>query len=404
MTLGKTYHELVIESTIAIVDTKMKQLDTEYNKLLMEHERNLNLIELKVLTENGSYDDLETLYTIEAEETNVKSKGIISRIIDVIIGFFRKIRTFIFGEKKVSNDEDNNQPTVDDIPDNIDITVEEDPQKVEQQTTSVLSAIRSFLAGNKKPLEEFAGGKSNVTLATGAVVVGSIILKRTLKKFEKMSKSAEKELNDAKKKSENMDSKDQGILKKGLDILNGCVKKMGNIAKSGLSKVRTGESDPDSRAAQIKMRIKQLEKLGNKRSSDGDQELESLKNELEQIERSRKNKKDNESSETKSDNQDESKKSDVDYSMFRNKDDVKNENDLLNLFKKHTKSPHKQNCLFCFKDKVNKDPHVWKLDKNNKDSLNKTINSIKKSIERYDYIGTLEFKNGKWVKTPYKPF
>ena len=71
-----TTADLAYESAEVIFDNKFAHLEYDYEKLMMEHDEHLKMIELKILTENGTAEDYEYLIVQEAEAVKTESKGI----------------------------------------------------------------------------------------------------------------------------------------------------------------------------------------------------------------------------------------------------------------------------------------------------------------------------------------
>lgn len=115
------------------IDNKMMHLNIEYSKVMLEHKKNLNDIEYKVMMESGNEDDLILLYTAEAEETQKKGEGIIRKIINAIKNFFKQIRSAFTGQKI---DKDS-------LPDNIEVKY--DPNEVIKEGKEINGRVNSFL-------------------------------------------------------------------------------------------------------------------------------------------------------------------------------------------------------------------------------------------------------------------
>ncbi len=87
-------------------DTEIKQCGVMLEMTLSTYEINKAQAEHKVLTESGTYDDLEMLYTEANVEANQKGQGIFSKMIAAIRRFFGNICEKIqglFGKLKVSD-------------------------------------------------------------------------------------------------------------------------------------------------------------------------------------------------------------------------------------------------------------------------------------------------------------
>lgn len=99
----------------------MDNLIIEYTSVKNDYEIFLSEAALKVYSENGTKDDLISLYTEAEEQTKEKKKGIFRRIFDVILNILGGIKKFFQGfftkdiEKEIPNGVDLPQNDVDDI-------------------------------------------------------------------------------------------------------------------------------------------------------------------------------------------------------------------------------------------------------------------------------------------------
>ena len=101
-----------IDREIAIQEAKNELETTRLNFMLemveRKYEINCKNAELKVLTEGGTYEDLEYLYEAAKKEKDGEKQGIISTIINAIISVINSITTaisnFFNGNKKAKKD------------------------------------------------------------------------------------------------------------------------------------------------------------------------------------------------------------------------------------------------------------------------------------------------------------
>ena len=99
----------------------MDNLIIEYTSVKNDYEIFLSEAAIKVYSENGTKDDLISLYTEAAEQTKEKKKGIFRRIFDVILNILDGIKKFFQGlftkdiEKEIPNGVDLPQNDVDNI-------------------------------------------------------------------------------------------------------------------------------------------------------------------------------------------------------------------------------------------------------------------------------------------------
>lgn len=101
-----------VDRATAIQEAKNELEMTRFNFMLemveRKYEVNCKNAELKVLTEGGTYDDLEYLYEVAKKEKDGEKQGIISTIINAIISVINSITTaisnFFNGNKKAKKD------------------------------------------------------------------------------------------------------------------------------------------------------------------------------------------------------------------------------------------------------------------------------------------------------------
>lgn len=101
-----------VDRATAIQEAKNELEMTRFNFMLemveRKYEVNCKNAELKVLTEGGTYDDLEYLYEVAKKEKDGEKQGIITTIINAIISVINSITTaisnFFNGKKKSKND------------------------------------------------------------------------------------------------------------------------------------------------------------------------------------------------------------------------------------------------------------------------------------------------------------
>lgn len=157
----------------AVMNNKLSHLYMEFNKLMLEHQENLKAIEMKILMENGTESDLSDLYMFEAEDTKEKGKGILSSIFGAIRRFFKKIKDFLFGVKE-------------EVPEDGDVTVSEDPDKLEADGQNLLKSFRS---------KGKIVAKVGAAAAGGAVVtVGAVKLKKHIGRLNSLVTELDEEM------------------------------------------------------------------------------------------------------------------------------------------------------------------------------------------------------------------
>lgn len=127
----------------------MDNLIIEYTSVKNDYEIFLSEAALKVYSENGTKDDLISLYTEAEEQTKEKKKGIFRRIFDVILNILGGIKKFFQGfftkdiEKEIPNGVDLPQNDVDDI----------------EKSCGILEKIKNIL---KKLGSNIIGGLSDI--------------------------------------------------------------------------------------------------------------------------------------------------------------------------------------------------------------------------------------------------
>lgn len=182
--------EIAIES--AKMDISMQKLDALYEAVDANLQANYKEAELKVYTENGTYDDLAMLYMEAENDAAEKKGGILSSLFNAIVNFCSSI---INGIKNIFKKSSENTS----VPQDTVLEVEtEDTKKLDTAGKIVGKAI-GFLHGikstTKDSCEDFVKFvKDNIgfvvvtgTAATGAVVGTTHVITKKVTKasFEK---------------------------------------------------------------------------------------------------------------------------------------------------------------------------------------------------------------------------
>lgn len=210
-----------MESVIAITDNKLMHLNCEFDKLLLEHESNLHDIETKIIVECGTDSDLTELYAFEAEDTKQKGKGILSRIIGAVVGFFKKIRDVIFGEPiKTEN-----------LPEEIELS--QNPKIIEEETKGLIAELKAKLRGKKSAAKKAVKAAA---VATGVFVVKKGLIDGLMKDTKAYMDATTKELESLESEVENNTFIDmhgqnecRGIINQIKEKANDCFKIMKEI-------------------------------------------------------------------------------------------------------------------------------------------------------------------------------
>lgn len=203
----------------AVTDNKLIKLNYQFDTLMMEHAENLKAIELKVLTESGTDDDLTTLYLAEAEEVKEKGKGILSKIIDAIRAFINKIKTTIFGKKP------------DDFPDKVEVNG--NPDEVVKEGNALINAIKNFFSGDHKGLKIAGVGVAAAGTVAAVTLTGSKIAS-AYKDLSDVVDAGDKVLEGSQNTAKSTDAspEDMDLFKSLLNKLKTTISKAGSMART----------------------------------------------------------------------------------------------------------------------------------------------------------------------------
>ena len=198
----------------AVFENQMAHLEHEWNLLMLEHELNLHSIETKILMESGTVDDMAYLYAMEAEEVNGQQGGILTRMINAILGFLRKIKNALFGQ----------EPKPEALPEEVKV---DDPSAIKK----AWETIKSNPAGAAAALAAIAGG---FVLVKNAIVPTwkdmKTIEEEMATKLEAWKSEAEKL--EAKKKLTKDEQKRLVDLKEQIDATKGLANKISRSVKA----------------------------------------------------------------------------------------------------------------------------------------------------------------------------
>lgn len=211
----------------SIIDNRLMKLNYQFDRLMMEHKENIHSIETKVLMENGTDEDLYTLYAMEAEEVKEKGQGVLAKIISAVKNFFKKLRDTLFGKKINEEDLDG------------DIEVPDDPDAVLKDGNSLLSQIRGFISGHKVQIAVGAAATA------GAVVLTKKKIIPYTRDLEKYLENQEKVLADASNPEvlAKLNPEQQEILKSAVNKVKGNGSRVSKIMQAIRSK--SGKSSDD---------------------------------------------------------------------------------------------------------------------------------------------------------------
>ena len=176
----------------------MDNLIIEYTSVKNDYEIFLSEAAIKVYSENGTKDDLISLYTEATEQTKEKKKGIFRRIFDVILNILGGIKKFFQGlftkdiEKEIPNGVDLPQNDVDNIEKSCGILekIKNILKKLGSNIIGALSDIGTFL---KEHPTYTIGGAIGAVSGTAVVIhhFKPDFLKNLFRKSEKATSDVE---------------------------------------------------------------------------------------------------------------------------------------------------------------------------------------------------------------------
>lgn len=273
-----TTADLAFESAEVIFDNKFAHLEYEYAKLMMEHEENLKLIELKILTENGTLEDYEYLMMTEAEAVQKQSKGIFSGLFEIIGNIFRAIKKFLFGDDFLKDLGDKE----------VNVKFNADPDKLMKEYDQLEGALKeAALKKNVNPLKVVFG-------AIGGTVAGYSLYRKVgrplIKKLGKYVDQKAIDLNSLGKSVDdaNFTGEDANIAKKGISALKERASKIAECLKAVPKALRHDEDFEDtvSRAEdrekeEAERPAKEAQEAKDKKAADKESKKEAKKEQKE---------------------------------------------------------------------------------------------------------------------------
>ena len=235
-----------------LTESRLNHISLEINKLLFEHAENISALELKVMMESGSSEDLEYFYAKEAEEVKEKSKGLITRLFEAILNFIKAIKNKLFGVK-IEEEK---------LPD--EVKLDKDPDKIIEEGNKVSNAIKNLLSNHKLELGILAGA----AVATG-VVLNKDKIAGTIDKLKKFISGQEKQLESMEQQSKNANLKPEELsgLQKGMAT----IRKIINDAKDSIAtllKAATGDQDAKDELADKKLEKQQAKDAKNQQKRE----------------------------------------------------------------------------------------------------------------------------------------
>ena len=167
-TLTGFEREFAIES--AKTDIAFQKLDALYEAVDATLKANYMEAELKVYAENGTYDDLATLYTEAESEASEKKGSIIGSILKALGAFFDKLKKAIMSIFKKKTEAAAKK--------NDDLEVDEKSYKDLQESKSIGTKILDFFKGLKNAtaagFKEIINFIKNHKLLSGFVATGTL--------------------------------------------------------------------------------------------------------------------------------------------------------------------------------------------------------------------------------------
>ena len=188
-------------------DILISNLMMEYTSVQKDYEIFLSEAALKVYSENGTKDDLISLYTEAEEQTKEKKKGIFRRIFDVILSILGGIKKFFQGlfskdiEQQIPDGVDLPQNTVDEIEKTCGI-LDKIKNIFKQLGSNIIKGISSIGTFLKEHPTYTIGGTIGAVGGTAMVVhhFKPDFLKNLLRRSEKVSNEVQ---DAAKEQSQN---------------------------------------------------------------------------------------------------------------------------------------------------------------------------------------------------------
>lgn len=167
-TLRGSEREFAIES--AKTDIAFQKLDALYEAVDATLKANYMEAELKVYAENGTYDDLATLYTEAEGEASEKKSSIIGSILKALGTFFDKLRKAIMSIFKKKTEAATNE--------NDELEVDEKSYKDLQESKSIGTKILNFFKGLKNAtaagFKDIINFIKNHKLLSGFIATGTL--------------------------------------------------------------------------------------------------------------------------------------------------------------------------------------------------------------------------------------
>lgn len=190
----------------AVAAAEYAKLNLLYEAVDAKLEADLLAAEAKVLTENGTYDDLTMLYMEANQEADVKKENLITRFINWITGVFTKLGQWLTGSAKSK---------IENLPANATVNISEEEEKH-------INGLNTVINWFTKPFEVLKGGtaggyteeeisKSWKTVAVEIGIGATAAAATTVFSIKKSREWALSLIDDLKKKSDGLLSKIKGL-------------------------------------------------------------------------------------------------------------------------------------------------------------------------------------------------
>lgn len=270
----------------AVINNKFFHLNQQFDQVMMEHQLALNDIEMKVLVEEGTDEDLDFLIEAKQAETTKKSKGLIGGIFSAILTILKKIKEFLFGKtEKVDSTPESKLPKQ--------IKLKCNPDEEMKKGDEILKALNDFAhnpKAKKGAIRTFLGG---VAASAGGFILYRAAIKPAIKSWKgwvnKKQKDVE-ELNDAVENNPDLTPEQIAEIKEGTNALQSCF----NLILNAIHGVHIGEGEEggdtnaneptpadgkegqEEKKPENKEENKPEDKADNKPSEEGDKEPANL--------------------------------------------------------------------------------------------------------------------------------
>ena len=226
---------------IAESDAQFAKLNVLLESVNANLEANMLMAEAKVLTENGTYDDLTTLYTEANTEADGKKQNIFAKMLEAVGRFFASIGRF-FTEKF-------GKDTMDNMPENVTVDggFPEAMNAFEKAWATLKSGINKIKTGNiLEGIKDILKAVAPATIVIGATAAAAtVVVKRDdinnwLKSLKEKQAEVNTSVNSAQKLltagstalsvvtggESNNEGGDKNIFQKAIDVLRGYGKKI----------------------------------------------------------------------------------------------------------------------------------------------------------------------------------